>query len=164
MKGFLRKKTRNEPGREARTGSGTKPDGGRAEHRVFLEQFSGLSRNTIRPVMEHVMELIRKMGFDSGISERKEMTLPDGSFRNAEIRLTIVPPGCEADAADPEHCPAVVFSVPFSENVIRVQVSRKLPGGGWRPETVGELRPAAVTEEEVSGHILKVLELAAEKA
>ncbi len=146
------------------TGSGTKPDGVRAEHRTFLERFSDLSKKVIRPVMEHVMELIRKAGFDSGISERKEMALPDGSVRNAEIRLTIVPPGCEADAADPEHCPAVVFSVPISENVIRVQVSRKMAGGGWRPEDIGELHPGAVTEEEVSGHILRVLELAAEKA
>jgi len=161
MRGFLRKKTQYEPGREAVTGAGVQPDGARAEHRAFLELFSDLSKKSIRPVMEHVMELIRKTGFDSGISERKEMALPDGTVRNAEIRLTIVPPGCEADAADPEHCPSVVFSVPLSENIIRVQVSRKLPGGGWRPEDIGELHPGAVTEEEVSGHILRVLGQAA---
>lgn len=164
MNVFSRKKTRTESGAAAGPGAGMTAGSARAGHREFLERFSDISKKIIRPVMEHVMELIRKAGFDSGISERKEMALPDGSVRNAEIRLTIVPPGCEADAADPEHCPAVVFSVPLSENVIRVQVSRKLPGGGWRPETVGDLRPTAVTEEEVSGRILRVLELAAEKA
>ncbi len=164
MKGFLKKQTLKESGGSVLPGTGMTGDDGRAEHRAFLEGFTDLSKKVIRPVMEHVMELIRKAGFDSGISERKEMALPDGSVRNAEIRLTIVPPGCEADAADPEHCPAVVFSVPLSENVIRVQVSRKLAGGGWSPVDVGELHPRAVTEEEVSGHILRVLELAAEKA
>jgi hypothetical protein len=162
MRGLTHRRMENGSGSggAAGPGSGRGLDAGASEHLVFLGQFSDLSRRIIRPVMEHVMELIKKMGFDSGISERKEMALPDGRVRNAEIRLTIVPPGCKAESADPEGCPSVVFFVPPFTNIIRVQVSRKLPGGGWRPEDIGEFLPQRLTENEVSGQILRVLELA----
>jgi hypothetical protein len=158
-------KKRNE-GAAGSGGSGLPPVENRTrrektEHDIFLEKFYGCSKKTIRPVMEHVMELIKQKGFDSEIAERKEMAGPDGRIRNAEIRLTIFPPGCRSGSADPENCPAVVFAVlPFTD-IIRIQESRRLPEAGWLLESAGDVPPEKVTDEMVSDHILRVIGLAA---
>ena len=118
----------------------------------FAAEFGRVSRETIKPTMEQVVEKLRTAGHHAAVAEAIRKTGAD-SDRPHAIRLEILPADVKRESYAKNELPGITFSAEAGMKVVVVSRSGRPDAehatGPRRRFRLSEITPEMITEEIV---------------
>lgn len=128
----------------------------RTDEALFLQRFSELRRDVVRPVFEAAGAVLRRRGHEFQIVEEEFRPQSGGKGAEAAIELRVVPEGLEKPPPAHDHLRALSFATWHYNKTISIRNGaapheRALSGAS------GAVSLAAINAERVEDEVLKLM-------
>jgi hypothetical protein len=141
---------------EKKRGDQSEQQKAKSERLEFLEEFDRTIKETIRPSLRELSDLIKSKGHGCEITQRSESHDAQGCIQSARVQMEILPDGFRAPAGER---PTISFVADSCRKEVWTHVNTAMPGregcsGQHNVYTLDEIT-RDVVEEEVIGVLTK---------
>jgi hypothetical protein len=130
----------------------------RAAQAAFPERFLTFKKETIRPVLQEIADMLNDCGHEASVREQDESSSAAGGVKSSAVSLRIIPKpfAHKSNEANPVTI-EVTFSANRSERKIMVSSTNTMIGHGGNVGKRGEYELDAVTTEIITNHVIQTL-------
>jgi hypothetical protein len=130
----------------------------RAAQAAFPERFVALKKDTVRPLLQEVADLLNARGHEASVREQDESSSTGGGVKSAAISLRVVPKPWAHKSTEPNPSAIEIhFSANRGERKVTVSSTNTMIGHGGSVGKRGEYEIDAVTTEVLSNHVIQTL-------
>jgi hypothetical protein len=130
----------------------------RAAHAAFPERFVSLKKETIRPALQEVADMLNERGHEAAVREQDESSSAGGGVKSAAASLRVVPKPWAHKATEPNQSAIEIhFSANRGERKVTVSSTNTMIGHGGSVGKRGEYEIDGLTAEVIVNHVIQTL-------
>ncbi len=130
----------------------------RAAHAAFPERFLTFTKETIRPALQEIADMLNERGHDAAVREQQESSTAGSGVKSAAISLRVIPkPFAHKSTETNPTTIEIMFSANRSERKVTVSSTNTMISHGGSVGKRGEYEIDAVTTDVVASHVIETL-------
>jgi hypothetical protein len=130
----------------------------RAALAAFPGRFVTLKKETIRPAIQEIADMLNERGHEASVGEQEESSSTAGGVKSAAVWLRIVPkPFAHKSAETNPITIEIAFSANRSERKVTVASTNTMIGHSGSVGKCGEYEIDALTADVVVSHVIQTL-------